>query len=51
MKKQIEKNTENLKQANKKIFRVKTLIENNEVLDLRVKTLNSTIKENDEYER
>ena len=58
MKKQIERNTENLKQANNTLVnaheqlkdknnKIKTLTENNEALNLRVKTLNDTIKEKD----
>ena len=39
---------EQLKDKNNKI---KTLTENNEALDLRVKVLNDTIKEKDDFER
>ncbi len=36
---------------NGKNNKIKTLTENNEALNLRVKTLNDTIKEKDDFER
>ncbi len=36
---------------NKKLNKIKTLIKNNEVLNLMIKALSDTIKEKDDFER